>query len=171
MYKIFGAKGLIKDKKKILNKISIFSEKNDIIIQVFDADLIYGKNHLISSIKHAQRAIKRGKNTTNSLAMEIILYASGDRQLKLAIPKMGLKDDINKTAFIILNKNNNYKNINNLIEELLKLLSLKRCDNVLNGNEETLKKFGIYKNEIKTISKKNFENLIIEKIALVDILK
>jgi tRNA threonylcarbamoyladenosine modification (KEOPS) complex Cgi121 subunit len=171
MYTIFGAKGFIKNKEDTLNKISIFAKKNDIIIQVFDADIIYGKNHLISSIKHALRSLERGKNTTNSIAMEIILYSSGERQLKLAIPKMGIKNYKNKIIFILFKEKNNLKNINNLIKELLKLLSLKRCDNVLNGNKDKLKKFGINKHEIKTISNKNFEKLIMEKVALVDIIK
>jgi len=172
MYKIFGAKGSIDDTNNFIDKITVFSKKKNILIQVFDADLIFGKNHVITSINHALRAIERKKNTTNSVAMEILLYASGERQLKLAIPKMGIKYNTNKIAFILLNNINSDINIsNNLIDELLGFLSLTRCDDVLNGNEKTLKKFGIDKNEIKTITKNNYEKLVIEKIALVDIIK
>jgi KEOPS complex subunit Cgi121 len=172
MYKIFGGKGLIDDVNNFIDKITVFSKKKDIVIQVFDADYIFGKNHIITSINHALRAIDRKKNTTNSVAMEILLYASGERQLKLAIPKMGIKYNTNKIAFILLNKiNSDIKILNNLIDELLEFLSLTRCDDVLNGNEKTLKKFGIDKNEIITITKNNYEKLVIEKVALVDIFK
>ena len=46
---------------------------------------------MISAVEHAIRAFERKTNTTNSLEKEIILYASGERQLKLAIPKIGIK--------------------------------------------------------------------------------
>jgi tRNA threonylcarbamoyladenosine modification (KEOPS) complex Cgi121 subunit len=172
MYKIIGAKGSIKDINKFINMISSFSKKHEIILQVFDADLIYGKNHLLSSIYHALRAIERKKNSTNSLAMEIMLYASGERQLKLAIPKMGIKNNTKNIALLLINRRNiNIQISDNLINDLLEFISFKRCDSVLVGNEKTLIKFGINKNEIKTISKKNHQNLVIEKVALVDINK
>jgi len=164
MYKIFGAKGLIDNTDKFLDKITIFSKKNDCIIQVFDADLIFGKNHIITSIDHALRSIEQKKNTTNSIAMEIMLYVSGERQLKLAIPKMGIKNYTKKIALILIS--NNIKITNNFIDEFLKFLSLKRCDAVLNCNEKKLNKFGIDENEIKTISKNNYEKLVIEKVAV-----
>ena len=169
MFEIFGAKGSIKNTSSFLEKITVFSKKNDVVIQVFDSDLIFGKKHIITSINHALRSIEQKKNTTNSIAMEIMLYTSGERQLKLAIPKMGIKNYTKKIAFIIIN--NKMKIANNLIEELLKFLSLKRCDLVLNCNEKYLKKFGIGEKETKTISKNNYEKLIIEKVAFVDILK
>jgi hypothetical protein len=43
---------------------------------VFDANVIFGEKHLISAVEHAVRAIDRKTNTTNSLEMEILLYAS-----------------------------------------------------------------------------------------------
>ena len=50
-------------------------------------------------------------------------------------------------------------------------LSLKRCDKVLNNNEKKIKEFGINKIELNTISKKDYNKLILEKVALVDIKK
>ncbi len=172
MYLIFGAKGLIEESTELIDKILVFSKKKDIIIQIFDSDLIFGKNHLITSIEHAIRAIERKKNTTNSLAMEILLYASGERQLKHAIKKMGIKNNTKNFAFIMMNKiNNNIKLSNKLINELIEFLSLKRCDDVLNSDKNKLKKFGIENNLLKTITKDDYENLVIEKVALIDIIK
>ena len=89
--KIVSAQGTIQDIDSFLQQVLSFSQENKIVIQAFNADVIYGKNHLASAVEHAVRAMKRKTNTTNSLAMEILLYASGERQLKLAIPKMGVK--------------------------------------------------------------------------------
>jgi KEOPS complex subunit Cgi121 len=166
MIKIVGAKGKITNVDDFLKKIKKFSEKNNIGIQTFNADLIFGKLHLISAYEHAKRAVSSKTNTTNSLEMEILLYASGERQLKNAIPKIGVKKGESKVAFLFLEKIDE-KNLDNLFKEL----NLKIDDNVLDGDINTLKKFGITVNEINTISKDKFEDLILEKIALVDILK
>ena len=172
MYKIFGAKGSINNVEQFIHKLDDYSNKKKIEIQVFNADLIYGKNHLISSYKHAFRAWEREKNTTNSLKMELLLYASGERQLKLAIPKMGIKKGNNNLAFILLNKSKNkLSSIDRLVEDLLEFLSLNRHDEVLDGDNETLIKFGIDEKELKTIPSEDYEKIIIEKVALVDIIK
>ena len=165
MIRVIGAVGDIKDLDKFLEQISDFALKNKNIIQVFNAELIYGKDHLISAVEHAKRAMQRKTNTTNSLEMEMLLYASGERQLKLAIPKMGVKEGKSKIAFVLLAENDISE------KQLMETLSLKRDDKVLEGNPDTLKKFGINKHEIDTVNKDKYGNLILEKVAMVDIIK
>jgi tRNA threonylcarbamoyladenosine modification (KEOPS) complex Cgi121 subunit len=108
-------------------------------------------------------------NTTNSLVMEILLYASGERQLKLAIPKMGVKKENRRIAFVILNTKS--KISNKLIDELLQFITLVRDDKILEGNKDTLKNFGLKEDEIKTVRKAKYGDLILEKVAMVDIIK
>ena len=59
MLRIIGAQGNVQNIDSFLEIILSFAQKYDITIQAFDADMIYGKNHLISSVEHAIRAIKR----------------------------------------------------------------------------------------------------------------
>ncbi len=167
MYKIIGAKGNISKIDEFLKKINIFCEKKRIVVQVFNAEIIFGHKHIISAYEHAKRAFEQKTNTTNTLAMEILLYASGERQLKLAIPKIGIKKDQVNIAFIFIGEKINDKLINEFLQELL----LKRDDKVLEGDINTLRKFGLKENEIKTVSKDKYSSLILEKIALVDIIK
>jgi len=167
MYKVIGAKGFISNIDDFLKKINNLYGKYSIIIQAFNAEIIFGKKHIISAYRHANRAFETKTNSTNSLAMEILLYASGERQLKLAIPKTGVKKGKSCIAFILIGENITDK----LIIELLKILKLKRDDKVLEGNINTLKKFGLKEIEIKTVSKDKYSSLILEKIALVDIIK
>ena len=167
MIEIVGAKGNIQDIDNFLKKISKLSKEYNIVIQVFNADMIYGKNHLISSVEHAVRAIKQKTNTTNSIEMEILLYASGERQLKLAIPKMGVKKGEGNIAFVF--KNNNISD--KIVNEILKKLELERDDKLLEGDINTLKKFGITKKEIETVKPDKYGYLILERIAMVDIIK
>jgi KEOPS complex subunit Cgi121 len=170
MIKIIGAKGIIHDVDAFLKKVSQLVEGNDILIQVFDAELVYGKKHLISAFEHAKRAMERKTNTTNSLAMETLLYSSGERQLKLAIPKMGVKKGSVSVALIFIDKSKR-KNLDKLISDFLEELSLNRDDSVIDGDEDTLNKFGISKKELKTVTKAKYGNLILEKVAMVDLIK
>ena len=112
----------------------------------------------------------RKTNTTNTLEMETLLYSSGERQLKLAIPKMGVKKGSALVALIfIVEPPNNIPDM--LVLKSLEELSLKRDDSVLEGDENTLKKFGISENELKTVTKAKYGNIILEKVAMVDIIK
>jgi len=169
MIKIFGAKGNIQNVDSFLDKIIKFRKEKELIIQAFNADLIYEKEHLISAFKHAKRAFKNKTNSTNSLEMEILLYSSGERQLKLAIPKMGVVSGNSNVGFIFVKDKAMISD--RIINEFLDYVSLKRDDKVLLGNADTLKKFGIKKNEIQTVTEDKYGHLILEKIALVDIIK
>ena len=171
MIQILGAQGDICNVDFFLDKIQIFSKENNVIVQVFNADMVYGKKHLISSVQHAKRAFNRKTNTTNSLEMEIILYASGERQLKHAIPKMGVYTGKQNIAFAILTKDNEDKISDNLKEKLFEFLSLESNDKLLEGNIDTLKRFGIKNKEINTVNESKYQDLILEKVAMVDIIK
>jgi len=168
MITVVGAQGTIKDIDDFLQEVTSFSQDNNMVIQAFNADLIYGKNHLISAVDHAIRAMERKTNTTNSLAMEILLYAAGERQLKLAIPKMGVKKGVANIAFVIVHDK---KRDERMVDELLKDLSLKREDGILEGNEDTLRAFSLNDQAIKTVTKDKYGDLILEKVAMVDIIK
>jgi len=50
LIKLVGAKGNIQNIDLFLKEILSLADKYDIVIQVMDADWIYGKNHLISAI-------------------------------------------------------------------------------------------------------------------------
>jgi len=170
MIKVIGAKGKIIDVDDFLEKISIFAKKNNVIIQTFDADLVFGKNHILSAVDHALRAIERKTNTTNSLEKEILLYASGERQIKIAIKKIGVKLRNEKMVFVFVNNKKN-ETLNHIIKDFLEMLCLARNDNVIEGDEKTLIRFGIKENEIKTVMNNKYADLILEKVALVDIIK
>ncbi len=169
MIKIIGAQGKVDDVDKLLRKIKQFADENNLIIQIFNADLIYGKNHLVSAVEHAERAFKTNTNATNSLEMEIMLYASGERQIKLAIPKMGVKMGNSKVAFVIFKDKGQIQN--STIDNLIKLIAFRQDDSVLEGNKNTIINFGITEEEIDTVSELKYGDLILEKVAMVDVIK
>ena len=174
MTRIIGAKGNIYDIDYFFKKILALSEEFKITIQAVDAELIYGKNHLISASKHAQRAFEQRKNLTNSLAMEILLYASGERQIQKALQKIGVKKGNIPIAFIFMNRfgcETKGEISDEIIEKILATFDLKRDDKVLEGDINTLKKFGVLQQELKTVPEDKYGDVILEKVAMVDIIK
>ncbi|RLF41959.1 MAG: hypothetical protein DRN12_01820 [Thermoplasmata archaeon] len=168
---IVGGKVDIINLNDFMNSIKKFSDKYDIIIQTFDANLIYGRDHILSAVSHAIRSMEERRNRTNSLGMEILLYAAGERQLKNAISKIGVKEGENKDIILLLLDLSNKYNLSKITSEILGTLGIHRDDSVIDGDLETLIRFGIKQEEIDTITKHKYGDLILEKIALVDVMK
>jgi KEOPS complex subunit Cgi121 len=174
MIVVIGARGTINDIDSFVERLVLFSKKENLVIQVFDATVIYGKGHLISATTHAQRAFEQERNATNSLALEILLYAAGERQIQKAIQKIGVKKGKQEIAFVITNdvtlKTKSHVE-KAMINKLLGTFHLTSDDTVLEGNRSTLKRFGITEQEISTVPESNYGDLILEKVALVDVIK
>jgi len=58
-----------------------------------------------------------------------------------------------------------------VVGEILEALNLIRDDKVLEGDIDTLRKFGITQQELMTVPKNKHGNLILEKVAMVDVIK
>ncbi len=124
---VIGARGTIKNIDSFVQHLLVFSKQENLVIQAFDATVIYGKDHLISATTHAQRAFEQGRNATNSLALEILLYAAGERQIQKAIKKIGVKKGKQQIAFVITNDVNQKTNKaikKSVINELLRTFHL-----------------------------------------------
>jgi KEOPS complex subunit Cgi121 len=174
MITVFGARGYITDIDDFLLKLQSFSKQNNLLVQVFDARVVYGTDHLLSAMRHAQRAFHNGTNATNSLPLEILLYAAGERQIHKAIKKIGIKLGKQPIAFVLIDarkKHNDETTNASVIGEVLHLFHLTRDDTVLTGNRDTLTRFGITAQEIRTLPEDKYGDLILEKIAMVDIIK
>lgn len=174
MITILGTHGTIKNVDFFIQQLLQFSKEEHLIIQAFDATVIYSKDHLISATAHAKRAFLQGTNATNSLALEILLYAAGERQIQKAIKKMGVKKGEQQIVFILTDPIHQRTDRNAgraVIQRLLKTFQLTLDENVINGDRYTLKRFGINDEELSTMPEEKYGDLILEKIALVDVIK
>lgn len=174
MCEVYGArvlKGEL-DKDSILNRVQTLSKEVSKIIQIFDSELIYGKDHIISACEHAMRAFDQGKAVSDSLAMEILLYTAGDYQIKVALDKLGVKENTKGIAMVFINKNRNEKNkFNKQFNKFCSEFDMKPDDEVLIGDKDTLHKFGISDDELLAVPEDHWLELVLEKVALVDIKK
>lgn len=173
MITIIGAHGTIKDVDLFVQKLLEFSKQEKVVTQALDAHLVYGIDHLMSATRHALRACEQKTNATNSLALEILLYAAGERQIQKAISKIGVKKGKQTIAFVLVDnqKTNKRKAYDAVADRLLKTFKCTRDDKVLEGNIDTLKRFGITNQQLLTVPENKYGDLILEKIAMVDVIK
>ncbi|UCE81224.1 MAG: hypothetical protein JSV94_02020 [Methanobacteriota archaeon] len=130
-------------------------------VLVADGEMVFGLDHIASAAFHARRAMDEGRNSSKSYSMETLLYASGERQLSSAIAKMSVSDKTSSVAIVLLSEAG------------------------LDGHEgwdvlstfttaprtERLIRFGITKEELKTVPPEKRVDLVLEKVAAVDLIK
>jgi len=174
MITVIGTTGAIKNIDVFLQRLLVFSEEETMVIQALDASAVYGKDHLVSAAMHAMRAFDHQTNATNSLALEILLYAAGERQIHKAIKKIGVKKGEQTIAFVLIDtvmKKPDDKRMDGVIQKLLQEFHLNLDNTVLEGDKAKLMKLGISVKEIGTIPKSKYGDLVLEKVALVDVIK
>ena len=132
-------------------------------IIAINADMVFGSVHLDSAVEHAARSFERGKNVARNLGVEIMRYASGERQISAAIDKMGAKPDTRRLVFLIIGDCD--------IDRILKELHLERDERLIGGDEKDPEKFGITKEELETVPKEKQNDLVLERVALVNLEK
>jgi KEOPS complex subunit Cgi121 len=73
--------------------------------QFFDAKRVAGSEHLYFAALNAIHAFEKKTNISNSLAVEALLYASAQRQIKKAVEMLGVKRGSSEVAVVIIAKN------------------------------------------------------------------
>jgi len=131
-------------------------------IQLLDARLVCGRDHLIAAGEHAERAMREGTAVAKSLPVELVVYASGERQINEAIAKMGIRDDTTEFAVVHFGGD---------LALALEALRLTRDDAVLSVTPAKLRSFGLTEAELSTVPPERQTDLVLERVALVDLLK
>ncbi|NLX47647.1 MAG: hypothetical protein GXY70_05730 [Euryarchaeota archaeon] len=134
-------------------------------IVLMDADKVCGADHLRSAVFHARRAFERGTNSANTLGMEVILYASGERQISKAKDKMGLHEGTERVALVILEPQDAD------LDRILREMSLERDDELLKCDLAKGEAFGIGQGELATVGEAMLPDLVLERVAFVEVLK
>src|SRR5665648_715528 len=70
-------------------------------VQFFDAQLVATADHLYFAALNALQALKNKTNISKSAAMETMLYASAQRQIKKSIDRIGIKPETASIAVTI----------------------------------------------------------------------
>ncbi len=128
-----------------------------------DADMVCGKAHLEAAVIHAKRAMEQGTNVSAAISMETMLFASGERQISKAKEKMGVKNGMRHFALVLFNCDDP--------ADILRRLKMIKDDLVLIPSREKAIAFGIESNELETVPEWQAADLVLERVAFVEILK
>jgi len=142
--------------------------------QLFDARLIATFDHLFFAFLNALTAFKNGENISKSLAMEIMLFASGQRQIRKAMKLIGIKDGTQEIVVLVVGEN--AEKVNLALACIGNFANAKRDDSVLDLTEDKIeairRAFKISNGEIEAVIrdgdfKEAVKKLVIERVALL----
>jgi KEOPS complex subunit Cgi121 len=93
-----------KKKKDELIALSSTLTRESTVVQFFAPSLIAGPMHLLSAAQNAINAVRGDYAISRSLNVEVIVYASAQRQIERAFETMGVEDNLETIAVVIINK-------------------------------------------------------------------
>lgn len=171
---ISGLKNVhINDTDTFIKKISD-RRTFDAEAQLFDARLVATWQHLYFAALNALNAFRNRENISKSLAMETMLYASAQHQIKEAVKLLGIKPQTSEIGLLIIGDN---KKSAELALSLIQANSKAQLDDsVLGLTEEKIrlirKVYGISDTEVNAVLKKDgveeaLTDLVIERMALI----
>jgi len=163
----------IKDLEEFLTKIRKKKGSN-VETQFFDAKYVATWQHLYFAVLNALTAFKNNRNISKSLAIETMLYASTQRQIRKAMERLGIKPETSEIAVLIIGENS--ETVKSTLSMISANAMAQHDDTVLELSEEKKriiqKAFGISDSELKTVVKKDgleeaLTDLVIERMALL----
>jgi KEOPS complex subunit Cgi121 len=163
MIQILEGSIYIEDIETFIKKIKRISQEKKSVIQALDADKLAGYQHLSFAVEKAMGSFKKGRNIANDLAKEIMLYAVGTRQINRAV-KIGVHDGWNNIAIAA-------------VVDIIDLSAFHEITprNVLqysgSKNRALMDIFNITQEEIDAAGAEKIPELVLERVALVDVMK
>jgi tRNA threonylcarbamoyladenosine modification (KEOPS) complex Cgi121 subunit len=165
----------IKNVDNFLNLIREKLKREDVTVQFFDARHVAGWQHLYFASLNALTAFKNKENISNNLSVEILLYASAQRQIKHAVNLLGIKLETKEVAVVLLSQTQ--EAIQKAFETIVQMGFGEPDETVLDLDnqkfEGIMKLFGISglefnaKLERKGLEKEALTDLVIEHMALL----
>jgi KEOPS complex subunit Cgi121 len=143
------------------------SNRNGVSIVCFNADLMAGKPHVISAMLHALRAMRNGTCISSSFEIEALLYASGSRQCQEGV-KFGVRQGMNRCYLCVYPVNPQ------VWPELSGEMTFSSDDwePITDEKMEVLVPlFGITNKEVEVTGKNRIRDLVLERVALLDVNK
>jgi tRNA threonylcarbamoyladenosine modification (KEOPS) complex Cgi121 subunit len=163
----------IEDAEEFLKAIRKEKQQNT-AVQFFNAELVATWQHLYFAVLNALTAFRNKRNISKNVAMEVMLYASAQRQIRKAIALVGVKRDSASMAVVIIGENSD--SIKTALNTVSKRIGAKPDKTVLElskGKMQSIRRaFDISERELETVMKKNnleqaLVNLVVERMALL----
>ncbi|MEM3536466.1 MAG: KEOPS complex subunit Cgi121 [Candidatus Bathyarchaeia archaeon] len=143
-------------------------------VQIFDARFVATWQHLYFAVLNALTAFKNKGNISKTLAMESMLYASAQRQIRKAMKSLGIKPQTSEIAVVMVGEKPEI--LDSALSTVSAHIKAPLDEVVLELSNEKVKSvqevFGISDVEIEAIMGKDgleeaLTNLVIERMALL----
>lgn len=153
------------DCKRFLDALRTIALDNGTTIICFNADNLAGRRHAEAALRLALRSWRAGTQIANSLEMEALLYASGSRQCSVA-SSFGVHTGKNR-AYICACPAREL--VWEALRPLVRFVSEGWED--MNGEHRSRLKelFSISDEEIAATSESHFADLVLERVALLEV--
>jgi KEOPS complex subunit Cgi121 len=167
-FKTIGGSVSIRSVPAFLKELASISSSHGTVVQAMDADKVAGDEHIAFAVEKALRAVENGSNVARDIGVEIMRYASGKRQIEEAF-SMGVREGDMNVVFVVLGEPGK---IEDTLQDLRLIVDEKPViDYSENKNETLASQFSITEQEIRATGTNNIQQLVLERVALVDILK
>ena len=153
------------DRVAFLQKIRAIAESFDTHIICFNAGMLAGKKHARTALRHAVRSFHNGSMVSNTLEMEALLFAAGSRQCSGAA-LFGVRDGDN-IMFVCC-----YPISEGVWDALTPLMDVTYVYlDIIDPHKRAylVRLFGITEEEIATCSGDCITELVLERIALLEV--
>ncbi|MEM2107677.1 MAG: KEOPS complex subunit Cgi121 [Candidatus Bathyarchaeia archaeon] len=149
-------------------------EQQHVWIQFFNAELVATWQHLYFAVLNALVAIKNELNISKSIAMEVMLYASAQRQIRKAIELMGIKEGVENVATVIIGDKPDQ--IKTALSEVSEVIDAMPDEHALEISEKKARRireaFLISDEELKAVKGEDdgeqaLVKLVLERVALL----
>ena len=160
---LFG-KPVIRDRSELISVAKDLQSRHGCVVQALDADKVVSERHIFFATEKAFAAFSLGRNIAKDAGMEIMRYASGERQIEKAL-YMGVSDSTKRIALILASRGRecNWPDDSDL-SRLIVLDGL-GCSYSREAVKET---FNISSAELEAVGEGRIEDLVIERVALAD---
>jgi len=166
-YEFRSAVVTVKDLNVFLSTLREISLSHQTHIVCFDAEKMAGLAHAEAAIRHAQRSFSKGAAISNSFEMEALLYVAGSRQCSIAA-SFGVHEGENHLFICCCPP---AKGVWNALARHVDYVS-ETWDNLKPQKTERLMAlFGITSEEVEAAGTDQTTALVLERVALLDVMK
>jgi len=164
-----------KDTGAFQEAIKAISSFPGVSAQLLDAKSVAGQEHIATAALLAAKAWSEKRNTSHTPATEVLLYASGKRQIKEAIAGFGVT--ARSKGWIVIALSGSTSRLASFSNKLGKIGVTDNTLLELTGDKVAtiIKKFGISKEEISLVEPlfrstiKALQSLVMERVAISDV--
>ena len=158
---LFG-KPVVRDRNELISVIKDLQTRYGCVVQALDADKVVGERHISFAAEKAFALLPK-RNIAKDTGMEIMRYASGERQIERALC-MGISDRTERIALVLAGHDSEYSGRMHQIYPG----SSNRMDLAVPFDAAVKETFNITEAEMGAVGEGRIEDLVIERVALAD---